>query len=193
MFEYLIGTLADAAPEKVVIDIDGIGYRVWVPLSTYEQLPQTGQECKVYTSVVVREDSQKIYGFLTQLERDFFDSLNEISGIGPRISLALLGHLPLEDFLTAIEHSNVKAITKVPGVGKKMAERLILELKDKKHKVDSSKVSLPKVGSVVGDAISALVNLGYPAIEAQKTVQKVADSHDDELPLSDLIALSLKK
>lgn len=193
MFEYLAGTLTHSTPDKAIIDVHGVGYGICICLSTFERLPPAGQACKLFISFVVREDSQRLYGFFTQSERDFFETLNEISGIGPRTSLALLGHLSLEDLLVAVAHADVKALIKVPGIGKKMAERLILELKDKRQKLESKNTDLPKVGTVVGDAISALIHLGYPASEAQKAVRKAADRQEGELPLADLISLALKK
>lgn len=193
MFEYITGTLSEASTEKAVLDVGGLGYKLFIPLSTFEKLPQTGEKLKLFISTVIREDSHKLYGFLTIEERDLFETLNDISGIGPRISLSLLGHMSLIDFVSAIEHSNTKAITKVPGIGKKMAERLVLEMRDKLGKESKQKISLasPAAKGVVGDAIQALVNLGYPPLEAQKTVQKVLPD-GQEPPLSELISLALK-
>jgi len=194
MFEYLIGKLGDASPEKIALEVGGIGYRVWVSIATYEELPKIGKEVKIYTSVVVREDSERIFGFVRSRERDFFDTLCDISGIGPRLAIAILGHMRLEDLLIAVEHANAKAISSIPGIGKKMAERLILELKDKRKKIEKENIALAEgeVATVVGDAISALIHLGYAPIEAQKAVQHASKTHSGELPLAQLISLSLK-
>lgn len=195
MFEYIKGIFTESASDKITVEVNGLGYRVWVSLSSFANLPQIGSEIKLYVSVVIREDSHKVYGFLTREERNFFETLNDISGIGPRLSIAILGHMRLEDFLMAIHHSNAKAIFKIPGIGKKMAERLILELRDKSKKIQesSSLGSTSFSGSLAGDAISALTNLGYGALDAQKAVQAALDSQEEEPSLPGLISLALKK
>lgn len=193
MYEYIIGTLADANPHKAIIETNGIGYALFISLATFGKLPKIGLEVKVFTSFVVREDSQRIFGFLTKDERDFFEVLCDISGIGPRLAIAILGHMSIKDLHLAVENHNAKAITNIPGIGKKMAERLILELGDTFSKMGKEKISLSssKAQGVVGDAISALINLGYNALDAQKAV-KGALSEGKEPPLPELISLALK-
>lgn len=196
MFEYIQGTLTESAPHKITIDVNGLGYLVFITISTFEKLPQIGSKTKIYLSTIYREDSQKSYGFLNKEERDFFETLIEISGIGPRLAMAILGHMRMEDLYLAVEHSNVKAITQIPGIGKKMAERLVLELKDKYKKWDKQKlsgISASQHPTVVADAISALIHLGYPALDAQKAVQNALDAQEQEPSLPQLISLALKK
>jgi len=193
MFEYLCGTLVDATPHKITLDVGGVGYCIYITIISFEKLPQIGSKVKIYTSVIYREDSQKIYGFLTLQERNFFETLNEISGIGPRLSTSILGHMSIEDLHLAVEHENTKAISRIPGIGKKMSERLVLELRDKFQKFDKQNISLPKGqgGGTMADAISALINLGYNPIEAQRAV-KNALPEGKEPSLPDLISLALK-
>ncbi len=193
MFEYISGTLVDATPHVAIVEANGLGYALSISLSTFEQLPKMGSPLKLFTSFVVREDSQKLYGFLHTQERDFFTTLCDISGIGPRLALAILGHLNLGELQIATQHHDVTAITKVPGIGKKMAERLILELKGKFPHSEKQNIGLPSVqgSGVVADAISALVNLGYNAADAQKAVNRALPS-GEEPPLSQLISLALK-
>lgn len=194
MFEYLKGTLIETSPQKIILDVGGIGYGLFISIATFENLPQIGSEVKIFTSSVIREDSHKLFGFLTREEKDFFSTLCEISGIGPRLSITILGHMTLKDLHLAVKHHNVKAILKIPGIGKKMAERLILELRDKFEKDSKEKVSLTSSAArgPISDAISALVNLGYNPIEAQKAVQSIVTSKGEEPPLSELISLALK-
>lgn len=194
MFEYISGILADASPHKITIDVVGVGYCIYISLMTFEKLPQIGTKVKVFTSPVYREDSQKIYGFLTIDERNFFETLNEISGIGPRLSTAILGHMTLGDLHLAVEHANTKAICQIPGIGKKMAERLVLELRDKFGKIDKQNISSSpnQAKGTVADAISALINLGYNPLDAQKAVKKALPSDGEEPSLPDLISLALK-
>ncbi len=194
MFEYISGILAEASPHKITVDVGGIGYCIYISILTFEKLPQIGSKVKIYTSAIYREDSQKLYGFLTIEERNFFETLNEISGIGPRLSTSILGHMSIEDLHLAVEHSNTKAICKIPGIGKKMAERLVLELRDKFHKFDKQNISLPQSQSTgsIADAISALINLGYNPLEAQKAVKNALPSDGKEPSLPDLISLALK-
>lgn len=193
MFEYISGTLVDSSPHKITVDVNGIGYCIFVSIMTFEKLPQIGTKVKIFTSAIYREDSQKLYGFLTIEERNFFETLNEISGIGPRLSTAILGHMTLSDLHLAVEHENTKAICQIPGIGKKMAERLVIELRDKFGKIDKQMISSPKQGSsAVSDAISALINLGYNPLDAQKAVKKVLPADGKDPSLSELISMALK-
>ncbi|MDN3506052.1 MAG: Holliday junction branch migration protein RuvA [Simkaniaceae bacterium] len=189
MFEYLKGTLIDATPSKITIDVNGVGYCLFISIATFEKLPNPNTEVKLYTSFIVREDSQKLFGFLTPNERDFFHTLCDISGIGPRLAIAILGHMTIEDLYEAVSHHNTKAISSIPGIGKKMAERLILELQGKFETTSKEKVYSAK--GPLADAISALINLGYNPMDAQKAVQMAAKQAQDP-PLAELISLALK-
>lgn len=187
--EYICGTLAESSPSKIVIDIGGLGYGVFIGASTFEKLPQTGQKMTIYTAEIIREDSHRLFGFLTPTERNFFLKLNDISGIGPKSALSLLGHLPFDELLIALQQSNVKLLGTIPGIGKKTAERLIIELRDK---VDHASPVTIGGSTITNDAISALMNLGFNPLEAQRAVKTVLTSSKEEPPLSQLISLALK-
>ena len=159
MIEYIKGILTETTEQKITIELGGLGYGLFISLATHEKLPKLGEPVHIYVSTVIREDSHKMYGFLTRGEKSLFEMLNNISGIGPRISIGMLGSMTLEDLHMAVVHENAKALSKIPGIGKKMAERLILELRDKLPKMDKKNLSLPKNG-VTGDAILALINTG---------------------------------
>lgn len=194
MYDYLKGTLADAAPTKITLDVNGVGYEVFISIACFEKLPKIGSEIKIFTTLVVREDSHKIFGFLSMQEKELFLKLCDISGIGPRLSLSILGHMTFEDLYLAVEQKNTKAVSRIPGIGKKMAERLVLELGDTFQKMGHQKISLtPAKRSTVSDAIQALINLGYNPLEAQRTVQAAYSQDGEALSLPELISLALKK
>jgi Holliday junction DNA helicase RuvA len=184
--DYIRGTLTDSSPSQVTIETHGLGVRLFISTSTFGQLGQTGQTALLYVATIIREDSHRLYGFLTKNERNFFETLNEISGIGPKLALALLGRMSLDDLQLALHQGNAKVLASVPGIGTKTAQKLIIELRD-------------KVGDLVvtssghaTDAISALINLGQNPVEAQKIVKTILENEGEELPLSQLISLALK-
>ena len=190
MFEYLKGILTFSSPDKAVLDVTGVGYLLHISIATFEKLPNLGETTQLYTSFIVREDSHRLYGFLSLEERNFFGTLTDISGIGPRIAISILGHMSLPDLHAAVQTADTKTIVKIPGIGKKMAERLVLELRDKTQ-IKESALSLPKKGAIE-DAIRALVKLGYKAPDAQKAVATVIEVKGEETPLTELISLALK-
>lgn len=192
MYDYIKGKLIEKEPSHAVIEANGVGFRILIPLSTFASLPSPESSLLLYTSFHVKEDSQALYGFVTKHDRDLFDMLNNISGIGPKTALALVGHLDSATFQTAIQNGNVSLLSKVPGIGKKTAERLIVELKDKSKKIGKADPSLPLGSShLLTDAINALIHLGYPLLQAQKAVQKAFEAKK-EVDLSGLISASLK-
>jgi holliday junction DNA helicase RuvA len=195
MMEYIKGTLASASPVKIVVDIGGIGYKIYTPLSNYSKLPHVGQSVCFFVLTVIRDDSHKNYGFLTPGERDLFEALIDVSGIGPKTGLALLGHLEPSDLQVAISQSDVTGICKVPGIGKKTAERLIIEMRDRVQKNNTLMPPSTTKGdkTVSGDAVSALINLGYQPAMAQKTIQSILSDKESEPDLSELISSALKK
>lgn len=198
MYEYIKGTLIEAAISKIVIEAQGIGYSLLIPFNNFSKLPVIGSTVIFYVSFVVREDSQRLYGFLSRHERDLFENLLEVSGIGPKTSLCLVGHMEIRDLQAAISQGNTHLICKIPGIGKKTAERLIVEMKDKmKKSMDKSIVSHPlqiseeEKGSVV-DAISALIHLGYNSAQAQKAIKTALNKIDGEPELAQLITAALR-
>lgn len=191
MLEYIRGVLTDSSPTKAIVEVQGIGYQLHIPLSVYGKLPQTGKEVLLYVSSVIREDSHRNYGFLSKEERDLFEKFCEISGIGPKTSLTLVGHMEISDLQRCILQGNVALLCKVPGIGKKTAERLMIELKDKIKITGGGASPLGERGKVA-DAVSALINLGYPANRADKAIQTALSKTEKEPPLAELITQALR-
>jgi Holliday junction DNA helicase RuvA len=198
MYEYIKGTLIDASVSKAIVEVQGLAYSLLIPFNNFSKLPALGSVVTFYTSFVVREDSQKLYGFFTQHERDLFENLLEVSGIGPKTSLSLIGHMELCDLQAAISQGSIHLICKIPGIGKKTAERLILEMRDKINKtLDKSATLSPsqnaeeKTGPVA-DAISALINLGYHSSQAQKAIKTALSKTEGEPELAKLITAALR-
>lgn len=195
------GTLAEATPVQAVIEVQGLGYAVHIPLTTAERLPPQGQRVKLHTLAVYREDRADLYGFATRQERDFFRLLVEhVSGIGPKIALSILSKLSVESLQNAIAQGDVALLSKCPGIGKKTAERLVVELRDKVFPggLGSSKScsagtsfsdALPQ--SPRQDAMAALVSLGYKPQDADKAVRKVAEKLGEAATAEVLIRAAL--
>lgn len=184
MFEYIKGILVTATPQKAVIENQGLGYLLSIPLSVFHRLPSLGESLCLFVATVIREDSAKSYGFLTESERNLFEKLLNTSGIGPKTALSLIGHLPENDLLSAIHTGNVTQLLRVPGIGKKTAERLIVEMRG----------TLPSAPTPLAhDATSALISLGYSATDAQKSITKALSSKEPPTTLSHLITLALKQ
>ena len=180
MIAFLRGRLAEAYPHHAVLDVNGVGYHLCIPLSTYDRLPQTGTEVQLLTHLQVTDHSHTLYGFLTTEERDLFRLLiDRVSGVGPKLGLAVLSGLPVATFKDAVVRSDVAALGRISGVGKKTAERIVLELKDKVGVADawqaaSASATAGDPASVAqSDAVLALIALGYKQAEAQKTVQQL--------------------
>jgi holliday junction DNA helicase RuvA len=198
MYEYIKGTLIEATLTKAIIDVQGLGYSLLIPFNNFSKFPAVGSTVTLYVSFVVREDSQKLYGFLTQHERDLFESLLEVSGIGPKTSLCLIGHMEIRDLQTAISQENIQLICKIPGIGKKTAERLIVEMRDKIKKgmvksIDT--LALPnseEERGPVSDAVSALINLGYHSAQAEKATKTALGKIQGEPELAKLITAALR-
>jgi holliday junction DNA helicase RuvA len=189
MFSFIKGTLVEIETNKAIIEAAGVGYLIFIPVSAYTSLPPVGSLVTLHTSFIVREDAQILYGFLNKEERTLFETLISISGIGPKTALSILGHLDMEAFGRAIQNNNFSIICKVPGVGKKTAERLIVELKDKNIFKNFSFKG--KGGDRIADAIQALITLGYNPIQAQKAVKEsVTENLEDT---ASLIKSALRK
>lgn len=199
MFAFIRGELVSASPISVIIETAGVGYLIYIPANVFGKLPQAGSPILLHTSHIVREQSQALYGFLVQHERDLFETLLGVTGIGPKLALSLIGHLSGHDLQRAISNHDIVSICKVPGVGKKTAERLIIELRDKLTAIlppDPSEHALhlsndPKA-QTLRDAMSALINLGYNQITAQKALKKSLNDMPDDIDLAKLITHSLK-
>ncbi|MCH9630186.1 MAG: Holliday junction ATP-dependent DNA helicase RuvA [Chlamydiia bacterium] len=193
MYDYIKGKLVKVAPTVATVDVGGIGYKLLIPLNVYSEISSMlGEPIFLYCSFVVREDSQRLFGFLKESSRDLFLTLSDVSGIGPKTALSILGHMSVDELRLALHNADALSLVKVPGIGKKTAERLVLELRDKISK--PSKDDMPHLGKEEGhmfhDAVSALVHLGYQRAAAQKAVKKASEKSVKSL--SELIAKSLK-
>ena len=180
MIAWLSGRLRHKSVDHLIIDVAGIGYQVSVPLSTYNAIPEDGEDVSLHIYTHVREDSLSLFGFLTEAEKSMFMLLLGVSGIGPKLALAILSSLPVQDLSRAILSSDESRLFSIPGIGKKTAARMLLELKDKMKLIMPMIAPLPEeavVSDDLEDVISALVNLGYKKPQAEETVRKVRHAH----------------
>lgn len=193
MYEYLKGELVEITEHFVVIDVKGIGYKVFIPLHLYGTL-SLGKEILFFTHFVVKEEEHQLYGFLNKTERTLFEKLIEISGIGPKTALNIIGHLPLPLFQQAVHANHVKTFTQIPGIGKKTAERLLLELRDKQFlQKEFSAQEKHSLGSTkLVDALSALTNLGFSHVVAREAIDKAVKELPKDSDLETLITYILK-
>ena len=180
MIAYLKGILAEALPHQATVDVHGVGYLTHIPLTTFDRLPQPGAEVSLLTHYHVTEQDHKLFGFLTEDERDLFRLLmGRVSGVGPKMALSVLSGMPVAAFKDAVIQGDVKALARIKGVGGKTAERIVLELKDKVGVVDawqasrSAKTSHDPVREAQSDAVLGLISLGYKQSEAQKAVNEI--------------------
>ena len=181
MIAHIKGTVIETTPLLVVIEAAGLGYEVQIPITTAEQVPGIGKECSLFTHAVYREDSASLYGFATREDRDFFRLLVEkVSGIGPKIGIAILSRMSVELLRGAIASSDIALLSKCPGIGKKTAERLVIELKDKvglsaaPAVSDATSVTASTSPGAFQDAVSSLIILGYKPADADKFVRKAS-------------------
>lgn len=198
MIAFLEGTLAEALPTQIVVNVHGVGYQVMIPLSSFERLPDIGAPVKILTHLAVREDAHVLYGFSSAGERDLFRLLlNHVTGVGPKIALAILSGLPVELFKAAVVAGDIAAISKISGVGKKTAERIVLELKDKvgvaaEWEASSARNAPSESDTRVHDAVLALISLGYKQVEAHKAVKRAIDLAGSTPPADELVRQALK-
>ena len=194
MYESIRGMLKDKSPNQAIVECAGLAYRLSIPLSTYTRLPNSEASVYLYLSHIVREDSETLYAFFTKEERNLFEELVSISGIGPKTASGIIGHMELSVFQQAISTADIRLLSKLPGIGKKTAERLVIEMRDKFTGKAKSKISSPTLsgGGIHQDASSALIHLGYNALEASKAVQAVLDKDPNEKDLGRLITAALR-
>jgi Holliday junction DNA helicase RuvA len=181
------GKLIARHPPHVVVDVHGIGYEIDVPMSTFYQLPAAGSEVTLYTHLQVREDAHLLYGFASEQERHVFRQLLKISGVGARTALSVLSGLTVEELYHAVANEDSARLVRIPGIGRKTAERLLLELRDKLASIAEGRVAGPD-GSAGGDALNALVTLGYSVKEAKAALARL----DPSLAAPDAIRQALK-
>ncbi len=174
MIGRLTGTLLEKNPPQVLVDVNGVGYEVEVPMSSFYNLPDTGGKVTLLTQFVVREDAQLLYGFLTQKEREAFRQLVKVSGIGAKSALGILSGLSVDDLAAAIAAQDVALLVRIPGIGKKTAERLLLELRDKLPTSGTAAIlSGGQPASTGNDVLNALLALGYNEREALATIKQL--------------------
>jgi Holliday junction DNA helicase RuvA len=178
---HLRGTILDKQPNRIVIDVHGVGYDVFVPLSTFYGLGDSGSEIALRIHTHVREDALLLYGFATELEQQLFERLISVSGIGPKLALAVLSGIEPPDLMRAIERSDLARLTAIPGVGKKTSERIVLELKDRLPRAPVTTVAADGAGApgLRDDVLSALMNLGYHRPLAEKAVESAVKATPD--------------
>src|ERR1043166_7815282 len=199
MITFLDGKLVAALPTQATVDVGGVGYEVFIPLSSYDKLPAVGQPIRILTNLAVREDAHVLYGFMSAPERDLFRLLiNTVSGIGPKIALNVLSGISVTAFRGAVANADVKALSQISGVGKKTAERIIVELKDKigaagAWEALSAQRALSPEDQKVNDAVLALIALGFKQVEAHDAVRATLNTLGPKVTVEDLVRASLKR
>ncbi len=183
MIGVLTGKLALKKPTKIILDVNGIGFEVNISLGSFEKLPEEGAAVTMYTYLAVREDAMTLYGFSSQQEKEMFELLITVNGIGPKLALNILSGTPTQELKTAIQTQNLSRLVSVPGVGRKTAERILIDLRDKVEKLEASS-DVFKASTVRDDAVAALLTLGYNRNAAEKAVRDVLK---DNSAIEDLI------
>ncbi len=193
MIGRLQGVLLTKQPPEILVDVNGVGYEVEVPLSLFGELPDTGQQVTLVTHLQITENSHSLYGFIQAGQRQLFRSLLKISGVGAKMALAILSGMNPAEFTSAIQAGDVTGLTRIPGVGKKTAERLVMELRDKLADSETAGVQAGTVSGSAGakaEARHALEALGYKPVEAERLIKHVAD---DEMPAEAIIRAALQQ
>jgi holliday junction DNA helicase RuvA len=198
MIVFLEGTLVEKQPTRAVLNVEGVGYEVFIPLSTYDALPTENNACRILTYEHVREDLHALYGFATEAERRMFLLLLLVTGVGPKIALGALSGITVRDLKVAVVQGDVKRISSISGIGKKTAERVIMELRDKLSEGEaleavSGAPELSATDTRTRDALLALISLGYKQAEAQKLVQTALTALKPDAGVEDLIRRALAR
>ncbi len=198
MITFLRGELVEKHPTQAVFDVGGVGYEVMIPLSSYDRLPSIGEPCFILTVDHVREDVHQLFGFMSETERDMFGLLTTITGIGPKLALSALSGLSVRDIKAAVVEGDLKRISSISGVGKKMAERIVVELR---HKISAGEAFEAVAGGADGgdvrvefrDAVLALVALGYKQDDAHRLVGNVKGAHPEVADVESIIKFAISK
>jgi Holliday junction DNA helicase RuvA len=199
MIASLSGTLSSKTPQEAVISVQGVGYQVFIALSTFFSLPDINSSVQVFVSTHVRNDTIQLFGFATLEEKQAFSLLTTISGVGPKLALSALSTLSVPDLCKGIESGDIEILGSIPGIGKKSASRIVLELKDKTHRIMISDTQKPSTSPIEPttflqeEASSALINLGYRAPEVKKAINLAIAKMDETYELEDLIRTTLKE
>jgi Holliday junction DNA helicase RuvA len=199
MISFLHGKLVEALPTQVTLEVNGVGYEVLIPLSSYDKLPPPGQNLKLLTHLAVRGDAHTLYGFMTASERELFRLLiHTVTGIGPKLALNVLSGISVTAFRGAVANGDVKSLSQISGVGRKTAERIVVELKDKigaagAWEAASAQRALSPDEQRVNDAVLALIALGFKQLEAHDSVRKALETLGPDTTLEELVRACLKK
>ncbi len=196
MFSYLQGKIAEKSPTELVIDVNGVGYLLNISLSTFEKLSIIQNTVKVFTYLHVREDALQLFGFATESERNMFKMLISITGIGPKMAQGILSGMNAEELKTLIQHGNIAALTSIQGIGKKTAERLVVELRDKIGKTElgtiDQSLSVPQI-KMREDALNALISLGYSRSTAEQVIRQILkETSSTEITTEEIIKYALR-
>ncbi len=195
MICFLEGTIVDKQPTRVVLSVAGVGYEMSIPLSSYDRLPSIGETCHIETFDYVREDQHALYGFMSAAEKEMFELLLSITGIGPKLALSALSGMSVREIRAAVVDGDQKRLSAISGVGRKMAERMIVELRDKLSAGDALEAVFGEDDDMsdhrLRDAMLALISLGYKQKEARKMVRDVLDSADQDTSVEDVIRQAL--
>jgi Holliday junction DNA helicase RuvA len=198
MIALISGKIVYKGISQVIVDVQGVGYRIFIPLTTFYALPETGQAITLHVHTNVKQDAINLFGFYTEQERDLFQLMISVNGIGPKIAMNILSGISAQELLNAISAGHVGKLVGIPGVGRKMAERLVLELKEKVtkklmlQKADHSSTPIPASDILREDILSALMNLGYKNHTANDALDKVFRSAEGVMEMDELLKKALK-
>ena len=198
MIAFVEGVLDHAQPTQAVINVGGIGYELLIPISSFEKLPPPGQKCRLLTWLQVREDAHVLYGFSTEGERAMFLKLINVNGIGPKTAIGALSAIPPADLAAAIASGDIKRLSQLPGIGKKTAERMVVELRDKLDGIPTSLPSSAPAGlpsdaaGMARDALLALTALGYKQADAATAIRRAMDKAGQHATVEEIIRIALK-
>lgn len=195
MIALLHGELARVESDYVVVDVSGVGYKVNVPLAGLALLPQVGEEIRLLITTIVREDSITLYGFTDDTQQNLFELLLTVSGVGPKVALNILSVLPVEQIVSSISNENFHELNRVPGVGTKTAQRIVLELREKMTTLvwaESARKAIPAETRILQDAVEGLVALGYSRNDARSAAEEAARSVKDKRDTGSIVRAALK-
>ena len=197
MIAFLEGKLVEKHPTEVVLEVGGIGYQVFIPASSFERLPEPGQPVRLFTYLYVREDALHLYGFINQEERTLFETMIQVSGIGPRLALAALSAMQPAELRDSIVSGDTALLTRIPGIGRKTAERMIVELRDRLSQLEFARTAplagtTPEQAAARADALAALESLGLSRAVAEKRIRQVLRRHPHITSAEELIRLALR-
>lgn len=191
MIAKISGTLEHKVPGEVIVDVGGVGYHVFIPLSVFYRLPEMGGAVSLFIHTHLREDALQLFGFIEHEEKQVFLLLNSVTGIGPKLAINILSGIPADELARALKEEDQPRLLSIPGVGKKLAERMVVELRDKFQAIPSAEAGRGDGSQLMRDAVSALVNLGYRQGEAEKNVRDI--TRQGEKTLAEVLKEALRR